>query len=71
MAIALCKATDEYFQYLFGSWDCTHTRFASTGQIRLQHMSATGPKRHYSIYQIVQEYWPEFQAELASHGTKE
>jgi len=21
-------------------------------------------------YQVIQEYWPEFQAELASHGTK-
>jgi len=57
IAIVLCGITNEYFQYLFGSWDCYCTKFARNGR----------PETTL-LYQIVQEYWPEFQAELASHG---
>jgi hypothetical protein len=31
MAIVLCHFTSKYFLYLFGSWDYTHTKFASNG----------------------------------------
>ena len=44
----LRKTTNEYFLYLFAPWDYPHTEFARNGQIHLQFMYATGPKRHYS-----------------------
>ncbi len=47
MAIALRKTANEYFPYLFGSWNCSRTKFAKNGQIQLQHMYATGPRRLY------------------------
>ena len=47
------KTTNEYFQYLFEPWDCHHTKPARTGQIHLQHMYATGPRRPYSTRSFV------------------
>ncbi len=46
-AIAACKTTNEYFLYLFGSWDCSRTKLTRNGQMQLQHMYATGPRRLY------------------------
>ena len=45
----ICKTTDEYFQYLFGPWDCTRTKFVKHRQAPPQYMYATGPKRLYFI----------------------
>jgi hypothetical protein len=81
-AIVLRKTTNEYFQYLFGPWDCPRIKITKHGQIQLQTMCVTDPRRRSNsaanyvrhrpettlLYQIVQEYWPEFQAELANHG---
>ncbi len=55
------KTTNEYCRYLFEPWDCLCTRIARHGQIRLQDMYATGPTL---LYQIIDEYWPGFQAGL-------
>ena len=46
-AIAPFRTTNEYLQYLFEPWDFLHTNFVSNDQIQLQHMFATGLKRHY------------------------
>ena len=48
MAIALYTTTNEYFLYLFGSWDCSRTKLFKHLQIHLRYMYATGPRRQYS-----------------------
>ncbi len=32
MAIVLCRTANEYFQYLFESWDCPRIKFARNAQ---------------------------------------
>ena len=66
-AIVICKTTSEYFQYLFERWDCLHTN------VRLARPNSAGAYVLHRpettlLYQIVREYWPEFQTELTSHG---
>ena len=46
-AIVLRKTTNEYFQYLFGPWDCPRIKITKHGQIQLQTMYATDPRRRY------------------------
>lgn len=67
MAIVPCKTTNEYFLYLFEPWDCLHTIVYLTKQNSAGVYIRHRPEATL-LYQIVQEYWPEFQAELAKNG---
>ena len=81
-AIVLSKTTNEYFQYLFAPWHRSRSKIVKHGHwtgcpgavkhrdVRERPNSAAVYVRHWPettlLYQIVNEYWHEFQAELAS-----
>jgi len=44
----ICKTTNEYFQYLFGSWDCLHTMSTWQSQTPQELTYAIVPRRLYS-----------------------
>jgi len=46
-AIAPCKPTNEYFQYLFEPWNCSRTKPVHHHQSPPAFMYATGPRRLY------------------------
>jgi hypothetical protein len=48
-AIVCAKTTNEYFQYLFASWDYPRTTLAKNCQIQLQSMYGTDLRRLYFI----------------------
>ena len=78
----LGKTTNKYYPHLFVPWHCSRTKFARHGHwsgcpgavkhrdVRERPNSDAVYLRHRPettlLYQIVNEYWPEFQAELAS-----
>jgi len=47
MPIVPRKTANEYFLYLFGSWDCSRTKLTRNGQIQLLSMYGTDLRRPY------------------------
>ncbi len=47
MSIVLRKPTNEYFQYLFASWDCPRTKLTRNGQILLLYTVLPKVERAY------------------------
>src|SRR3972149_6738322 len=62
--IVLCKIASEYCQYLFAPWHCSRTKFATnSAAVYVRHRPETP-----LLYQVIEEYWPDFQTEVTSQG---